>query len=160
MSYKLNDDWSVALTWMVLPAGRAWQKAAGTALARFGVSLSVAAPILVVARLGDGVHQKVVAYEAGIDSAAVVRSLDQLERDGLLLRKGDPVDRRAKTLHLTPKGRALARKLDKVIQKLRDDLLTAVSPEDGAAAVRVLRELERASNRSATGANTADSTPE
>jgi MarR family transcriptional regulator for hemolysin len=148
MSYKMNDDWPVALTWMVLPAGRAWQKAAGAALASFGVSLSAAAPILVVARLGDGVQQRVVAYEAGIDSAAVVRSVDQLERDGLLLRKPDPIDRRAKTLHLTPEGRILARKLEKVIRKLRDELLTGVSPEDGAAAVRVLRELERASNRS------------
>jgi MarR family transcriptional regulator for hemolysin len=160
MSYKLDDDWSVALTWMVLPAGRAWQKAAGAALARFGVSLSVAAPVLVVARLGDGVQQKVVAYEAGIDSAAVVRSVDLLERDGLLLRKPDPIDRRAKTLHLTPKGRALARKLDKVIEKLRDELLANISPADGAAAVRVLRELERGSNQSTMGTSLVDAPPD
>jgi MarR family transcriptional regulator for hemolysin len=124
------------------------------------VSLSVAAPVLVVARLGDGVQQKVVAYEAGIDSAAVVRSVDLLERDGLLLRKPDPIDRRAKTLHLTPKGRALARKLDKVIEKLRDELLANISPADGAAAVRVLRELERGSNQSTMGTSLVDAPPD
>ncbi|MFC6647093.1 MarR family winged helix-turn-helix transcriptional regulator [Granulicella cerasi] len=151
MSYKSSDEWAVALTWMVLPAGRAWQKAAGAALERFGVSLSVAAPILVVARMGNGVQQKVIAYEAGIDEAAVVRSVDQLERDGLLLRKPDPGDGRAKTIHLTPKGRGLVRKLDKVIRDLRDDLLREISQKDGMAAVRVLRELERGANRNLSG---------
>jgi MarR family transcriptional regulator for hemolysin len=149
MSYKANDDWAVALTWMVLPAGRAWQKAAGAAFARFGISLSAAAPILVVARMGGGIQQKTVADEAGIDSAAVVRAVDQLEHDGLLVRRPDHSDRRAKTLYLTPKGRALAKRLDRIIQKLRADVLGGVRQEDGEAAVRVLRTLECAANEGA-----------
>jgi len=146
VSYKLEDDWSEALTWMVLPAGRAWQRAAGAALARHHISLSRAAPILVVARLGDGVQQKTIADEAGIDSAAIVRSLDELEREGLLKRKPDPIDRRAKTVHLTSKGRRLGKELDKVIRELRAGLLANIQREEGEVAVKVLRELERASN--------------
>lgn len=146
MSYKLDDDWSEALTWMVLPAGRAWQRAAGAALAQHNISLSRAAPILVVSRLGDGIQQKTIADEAGIDSAAIVRSLDELEREGLLKRKSDPFDRRAKTVHLTLKGRNLAKELDKVIRELRTGIIASIRREDGKVAVKVLRELERASN--------------
>jgi MarR family transcriptional regulator for hemolysin len=154
MSFKKGDAWRMGLTWTVLPAGRAWQRAAGVAFARFGISLSAAAPILVVSRLGDGVRQKVVAEEAVIDPAAIARSVDQLEKAGLLLRRTDATDRRAKTLHLTPAGREMATKLEEVLDALRRDVLNRVSEEDGEAALHVLRALERACNE------TVDDAPE
>ncbi|MCC2976582.1 winged helix DNA-binding protein [Sphingomonas sp. PL-96] len=139
-----QDEWSTALTWMVLPAGRAWQRAAGVALARLGVSLSAAALILVVSRLGEGVRQKDVAEESAIDAAAIARSVTQLERDGLLQRRTDATDARARTLHLTAQGHALAERLEEALAQLRRDVLGGVSEQDGACAVRVLAALETA----------------
>ncbi|QJU59970.1 winged helix DNA-binding protein [Sphingomonas sp. AP4-R1] len=144
MSIKDTDNWALALTWMVLPAGRAWQQAAGVALSRMGLSLSAAAPLLVVARLGDGVRQRDVAEEAAIDPAAIARSVLQLEKDGLLLRRTDAHDARAKTLHLTPPGQELVVKLERALDTLRDELLKGISDRDGKAAVRVLLALETA----------------
>jgi len=144
MSFEETDDWQVALTWMVLPAGRAWQRAAGIALTRLGLSLSAAAPLLVIARLGDGVRQRDVAEEAAIDPAAIARSVNQLEKDGLLLRRTDASDARAKTLHLTAAGRELAARLDGALNLLRKDILSRISEQDGKAAVRVLLALDAA----------------
>jgi MarR family transcriptional regulator for hemolysin len=153
MSFKATDDWRISLTWMVLPAGRAWQRAAGVAFTRLGLSLSAAAPLLVIARLGDGVRQRHVAEEAAIDPAAIARSVTQLEKDGLLVRRTDPTDARAKTLHLTSAGRELVAKLDGALDELRKNVLSKVSDRDGQAAVRVLLALDAACTEEAIGAD-------
>lgn len=144
MSIKDTDNWALALTWMLLPAGRGWQQAAGVALSQLGLSLSAAAPLLVIARLGDGVRQRDVAEEAAIDPAAIARSVLQLEKDGLLRRLTDANDARAKTLHLTAAGRELAIKLEQALDALRSEVLKGISARDGQAAVRVLLALESA----------------
>lgn len=142
----MEDDWQVALIWTLLPAGRAWQKAAGAAFAELGVSLAVAAPVLVIARLGNGVRQKAVSEAAGIDPAALVRSLDQLETSGILRRADDPHDRRAKTLHLTDKGAQLAADLQRMLEQVKRRIFSRFSDADGATTVRVLAEIMRAAN--------------
>ena len=142
----MQEDWQLALIWTILPAGRAWQRAASAAFADLGVSLSVAAPVLVIARLGNGVRQKAVSDAAGIDPAAVVRSLDQLESSGILRRAEDPHDRRAKTLHLTEKGTQLARDLEQTLEQVKARILSGISDVDGAVAARVLAEIIRAAN--------------
>jgi MarR family transcriptional regulator for hemolysin len=146
MSRKKHDDWKAAFTWTVLPAGRAWQKAASAAFTDLGVSLSVAAPVLVLARLGPDVRQKAVADAAGIDPAAVVRSLDQLEKSGILRRTEDPQDRRAKTLRLTEKGEQLADALENALAQVQARVFAGVSKADGEITTRVLTEIMRASD--------------
>jgi MarR family transcriptional regulator, transcriptional regulator for hemolysin len=153
MSFKETDDWREALTWMILPVGRAWQKAAGVALARTGQSLSSAATILLVARLGDGVKQKDVAEEAVLDPAAIARSILQLEAEGLVTRRTDTQDTRAKILSLTPAGHALAVELDAILMDLRKAVFGSVSEEDGKAAVQALLALEAACGKDAQTAS-------
>lgn len=139
------NPWNSDLTWILMPVGRLWCRAAGVAFERMGVTLSAAAPILSVARLGDGVRQNVVAEQIGVDNAALVRSLDKLEQASLIERRVDAADRRAKTLHLTKTGRALAKKLDVALNTYLKQVFAQVSDADGEAALRVLRMIETAS---------------
>lgn len=139
-----TGDWKVDLTWNLLPAGRAWQRVVGNAFAAHGISLSLAAPVLVLAYKGDGLRQKAIAEAAAIDPAAVVRSLNELEQGGLLERKIDPSDRRANTLHLTKAGRDLAKKLDQILTDLRDQLFAEITSEEGDAVAKVFHLIERA----------------
>lgn len=88
-------------------------------------------------------RQKDIAEEAGIDPAAIARSVTQLEKDGLLLRQADAGDARAKMLHLTPAGRALVAKLNKAIDGVRKDILSEATDEEGRAAVRVFLALTK-----------------
>lgn len=139
-----EDDWRHALTWMILPVGRAWYRAVSKAFGDFGMSFSTAAPILAIAKLGDGSRQNVIAEAIGVDRAALVRSIDQLESMGLVERRIDPDDGRGRRLYLTGPGRTLASELDGVAGDIRNRALASIASSDGKAAVRALNSLERA----------------
>ena len=139
-----DEDWQSALTWMILPVGRIWYRAVSNAFVNFGMSFSTAAPILAISKLGDGSRQNVIAKAIGVDNAAMVRSIDELESLGLVERRDDPDDRRAKALFLTKKGRVLAKELGSLAEDIRKRALADVTAASGKAAVSVLRNLERA----------------
>lgn len=139
-----EEDWRSALTWMILPVGRAWYRAVSKAFEDFGMSFSTAAPILAIAKLGDGSRQNVIAEAIGVDRAALVRSIDQLQKLRLVERRIDPDDRRGRTLHLTRRGHLLAQDLGVVAEQIRKRALDAVTAADGKAAVRTLQLLEQA----------------
>ncbi|MNJ61607.1 Transcriptional regulator SlyA [compost metagenome] len=100
-----------------------------------------------IVRLGDGVHQVAVAQAAGLESPSLVRLLDQLCNAGFVCRRGDPVDRRAKALSLTPSGRVLAEAIEGELVRLRREVLQGIDEADLLATLRVLRAFEVAAQR-------------
>ena len=142
-----SADSSYALTNSLQPVRRAWQQAAGAALAASGLSASVATVILLVSRLGDGVRQHVLAEEVGVNPAALVRTLDQAEEAQLLERRGVPGNRRVRAIFLLPEGRRLAVAMEETVTTLRETLLGDIPREDIDIAVRVLRTFEERARR-------------
>ncbi|HDS1697243.1 MULTISPECIES: MarR family transcriptional regulator [unclassified Pseudomonas] len=132
-------------------AARHWRRICHTALTGYGISEACAAPLLMIVRLGDGVHQVAVAQAAGLESPSLVRLLDQLCKAGLVCRSEDPLDRRAKALSLTAEGRALAEAIEAELVRLRRDVLGGIDQADLGAALRVLRAFEAAGLGSAGG---------
>lgn len=92
----------------------------------------------VIRRLGEGVRQKDIAEELGIEAPSLVRLLDQLEASGLAVRKLDPEDGRSKTLYLTDAGRRIANEIDERLLGFRRMVFNGVSKEDADAFLRVL----------------------
>lgn len=107
-----------------------------------GLSEARAAPLIWVGRLGGGVRQVTLAAHIGIEGPSLVRLLDQLEAAGLLERRDDPEDRRAKTIWLTAEGKTLTRRIERVLTELRERLLQDISDADIAAALRVFQALD------------------
>jgi len=136
------DDWRQSLVQTLLPVGRVWRRAAGVAFEELGVSLAVAAPVITLQRLGGGVRHNVLADEVGVDPAAMVRSIDQLEKAGYVERRPDPEDRRAKSLHLTASGRALADRLQQAYVPFRNAVMADVTPEEAATALKVMMAVD------------------
>ena len=132
------------LTGTILRLTRIYRRAVDRTLAAHGLSEARALPVLHIARLGEGVRQGALAEELGIEGPSLVRLLDQLCAAGLVERRDDPRDRRAKTLHLTPEGRALAAVIETTLDTLRSGLLAQVTNEDLDAALRVLAAFEAA----------------
>lgn len=139
----LRRDFTAGL----LQTGRQWRKIVDQSLGKSDISEACAAPLLWIGRLGGGVRQITLASYVGIEGPSLVRLLDQLEASALVVRKEDKVDRRAKTLWLTPKGKEFAEGLEDILTELREKVLADVSSEDLVAALRVLAAFDRASTQ-------------
>lgn len=72
---------------------------------------------------------------------AVLRMIDSMEQSGLLVREGDPVDRRVKHMYLTDKGRKLLQELRPYASKVREIATHNVEPEELLQALEVLKRI-------------------
>lgn len=131
-------------TGAVLRLARIYRREVNRALAEHGLSDARALPVLHIARAGGGMRQGVLAEELGVEGPSLVRVLDQLCAAGLVERRDDPADGRAKTLHLTSDGAALAVIAEDTVQSVRSRLLVGVSDEDLAATLRTFAAFEAA----------------
>ncbi|GAJ91860.1 MarR family transcriptional regulator [Agrobacterium sp. SHOUNA12C] len=137
----------------LLTTGRQWRRVVDLVLSSHGISEASAAPLLWIGRLGGGVRQVVLANYVGIEGPSLVRLLDQLEGLGLVMRKDDPTDRRAKGLWLTTEGEALATRMEETLDELRGRILANVDKADIEAAIRVLQAFEDFEAPKASGTN-------
>jgi MarR family transcriptional regulator for hemolysin len=129
-------------TGSLLRLARIYRREVNRALAEHDLSDARALPVLHIARSGGGMRQGHLAEELGVEGPSLVRILDQLCAAGLVERRDDPRDGRAKTLHLTAEGEALAEVVEAAVQELRQRLLASVSDEDLAATVRTFAAFE------------------
>ena len=133
-----------AFTGGLLRLARIYRREVNRTLAEHGLSDARALPVLHIARAGGGVRQGVLAEELGVEGPSLVRILHQLESAGLVERRDDPTDRRAKTLHLTPEGDDLAGVVEDTVKDLRTRMLAGVTDSDLDAALRTMSILEAA----------------
>ncbi|ANN67492.1 MarR family winged helix-turn-helix transcriptional regulator [Bordetella bronchialis] len=139
---KPSDARLAALTGHLLVIHRAYRAAADKALADYGLSQATAWPVIWVGRLGDGVRQGVLAEAMGVEGPSLVRVVDQLETAGLIERREDPLDRRAKTLHLTRSGHALRERVEEMLVRLRRQVFQGVDAADAEACIRVFESIK------------------
>jgi MarR family transcriptional regulator for hemolysin len=132
------------ITGGVVAASRQWRRVCQTALMNSGVSEACAGPLLMIARLGEGVRQVTVAQACGLESPSLVRLLDQLSKANLVQRTEDPTDRRAKALSLTDEGRALANSIEAELIRLRREVFADIDPADLEATQRVFKAIASA----------------
>jgi len=137
------DKTLMTLTQTLIHVGRAYKGAADGLTADFELSHASAWPVLMISRLGDGVRPGIVADAVGIEPPSLVRIIDQLVAAGLVLRKDDPSDRRAKTLSLTAEGKRMAERLEKALAPFRRELFKDMPQADVEATVRVLTRLDQ-----------------
>src|SRR3954453_1951724 len=95
--------------------------------AQFGMSRAKWA---VLARLDrfEGLKQTELADMLDLQPISLTRLLDSLCDNGLIERRPDPEDRRAKRLYLTPAARPLLEQLDGQVEELAGTVLAGVDP--------------------------------
>jgi len=76
--------------------------------------------------------QKVVATRLGIDGGDIVAFVDGLQRAGLITRERDERDRRRQILGISPTGRRLLRRVEKLMDAAEPGVLAALSEEQRA----------------------------
>jgi DNA-binding MarR family transcriptional regulator len=85
--------------------------------------------------------QLALAEAIHYDKTRLIGLLDELERDGLIARKPDPSDRRARTVDLTPAGRARHAAAQADVRAMEDEFLGDLSATDRDRLRRVLSRL-------------------
>lgn len=121
---------------------RSYKAAADKAVVHIGLSQAMAWPLVMIGRLGNGIRPGVLADVLAIEGASLVRQLDQLVDAGLVERREDTVDRRAKTLHLTPAGTRAGAKIETSLLAMRDAMFDGISDADLDACLRVFTALD------------------
>jgi len=122
---------------------RRLRQAVDAELQAFGLTDATWRPLAYVGRLGGGVRQKELAIALAIEGPSLVRQLDNLERRGLIERREDETDRRARGIYLTRAGRDLAVRVAKVGTEIEERLLAKVPAADLEICQRVLASIER-----------------
>jgi MarR family transcriptional regulator for hemolysin len=85
-----------------------------------------------------------IGEQMGVTSAAASQAIDRLVLQGLIERTEDPIDRRAKRLALTPKGRMLIEKGIEARSRWVEGLTDALTPEQQSMTISALTLLTEA----------------
>ncbi|MFF3200752.1 MarR family winged helix-turn-helix transcriptional regulator [Streptomyces sp. NPDC002962] len=95
--------------------------------------------------------QAALAEAIRADKTRIIAVLDDLEDRGLIRRRPDPGDRRARLLSLTTEGRRLRDTVQSTIQKGEERLLAQLPPADRDGFLRGLQALSALVEPGATG---------
>ncbi len=135
-----NSSRRAAFGALLSRAYRQWRRAADLRLQPYDLTEATWLPLLRIARAPEPPRQKDLAASLFVDNSSVVRLLDNLEAAGLVERK-EGEDRRAKIIKLTPRGRAIADKVETVARGVRTDALAGLSDKDIETTIRVLEHV-------------------
>jgi MarR family transcriptional regulator for hemolysin len=142
---KLDPQADFTLT--LVKVARLYRQGVDKALSGLGLSDALALPVVLLGRRPEGVRQNQLADELGVEGPSLVRLLDRLVEHGLVERREDPLDRRAKLVHLTEAGRAHSRRASHALDQYRSNLLEDVQEADVETARSLLHLLEQRLNR-------------
>ena len=76
--------------------------------------------ILVMLSMKDGTTQKEIANGLGLEGATLIPILDKMEKDGLVVRKVDPADRRNNRVYRTEKAESIWPSMVECALKIRE----------------------------------------
>jgi MarR family transcriptional regulator for hemolysin len=138
-----QEQWREGIGRLIALTARQWRRAVDQRLQQFGLTEATWLPMLHLARAPAPMRQKDLAASLALDGSTVVRLLDELQSAGLIDRRADAGDRRAKAIHLTEAGRALVDRLEAVSREVRQETLAGLGDAEIEAAARVLHRISQ-----------------
>jgi len=99
---------------------------------------------IVLVRLwqNDGATQTELVESTLKDKATLSRILGVMERDGLVLRRPDPVDSRSRRVHLTRAGKDLRSRFTPIVRAMVEQIEAGISESDLEITLRTMLRLE------------------
>lgn len=138
-----NDDQALTKFMMALTqVSRTYKSACDQLAATFGLTQAVAWPAVMIGRMGEGVRPGAIAEALGLEPSSVVRVIDQLINAGLVERRDDANDRRAKMLYLTNEGRKRVEQIENALVPFRRRLLQGLTQAELDVCMRVFETLD------------------
>ncbi|KQR35449.1 MarR family transcriptional regulator [Rhizobium sp. Leaf155] len=109
-------------------------------VAEKGLTLARARTLFALSRRGS-LTQKELAEELEIETPTLVRLLDAMEKQKLIERRSDEIDRRAKRIHMTPAGLQIFEDVDAQAKAMRAEIALDISTDEIRVALTVVRRL-------------------
>jgi len=145
----------VELADAVMRAGKRMRRETFHRLSPHGITPSQGRALEVLARGahhgGDKIRLNQLAERLHIAPRSVTTVVDALEAAGLVARTQDPEDRRAILLQLTTAGHAVVEQIGRVRQEVAEEYFGAISAEQRAALLGLLRATDTAYEASHPG---------
>jgi MarR family transcriptional regulator for hemolysin len=98
--------------------------------------------VLVRLEKNEGVSQARLAELTDVDAMTMVRILDRMESEGLLERRPDPADRRARCLYLTAKARPLLAEIQRLGDLTRSEVFGGIQKAELDSFMDVLERMD------------------
>jgi DNA-binding MarR family transcriptional regulator len=130
------------LCWLLARVSHVLTTESTAALEEVGISPRDHA-VLTTAMTGQ-LTQTEIARIVGLDKTTMVVTVDELEMAGLAERLRSHSDRRARVIEVTDEGERMVRAADKVLDRVREDVLSALPAEDRDVFLRALCTLASA----------------
>ncbi|MFB2830967.1 transcriptional regulator SlyA [Aeromonas jandaei] len=108
---------------------RLWRTAADLELAPLGLTHPRWTALWKLSRMGNHVSQKTLADALEIELPSLMRTLGQLEEQGLIERHCCSQDKRARIVSVTPTGQTLLDQIANRIMNIRRELLAGIDEE-------------------------------
>src|SRR3546814_10714917 len=132
-------------------AARSMRRAVDRRLQPYGLTEATWLPLLRLSRSPVPMRQKDLAASLGLDSSSVVRLIDALQAAGLVQRKEEDQDRRAKAIVLTARGQATVAQVERVAKEVRDGAMSDIPDAELRRALRLVTQLCAALERANPG---------
>lgn len=91
----------------------------------------------------EGISQKELSIAVRKDQNTTKAIVDKLTNKGYIHREGNPLDKRAFILTLTPKAREIAPKLSRLDEEMIDTLKEGLSSEELDTLANILKKIQR-----------------
>ncbi len=122
---------------------RTWRAVIDNRLKPLGLTQTLWVTLHNISQLPPEQSQIQLAKAIGVEQPSLVRTLDQLEKKGLISRTPCPDDRRAKRITLTDKATPVIQELEGVIKRSREDILQGLSDTEINTMVSLISRLEK-----------------
>jgi MarR family transcriptional regulator for hemolysin len=132
---------------------RAWRLKLDERLKPMGLSQAKWRTLLHLSLAGDALTQAEIAARLGVEEPTVVTLLHRLEKEGWIVRRGSPHDRRCKMVLLGRRAQNVISQISAEAEELRHELLENISATDLRTCMRVLTQIyEKAERKNGNGA--------
>ena len=128
---------------LIARVGRQWRREVDRRLQPFGLTEAAWLPLVHLARAPAPMRQKDLAASLVLDGSTVVRLLDALETSGLIERREESADRRAKTITVTARGMWIIGQVEVASREVRNAGLLGLSEGEIESATRALELVQK-----------------
>ncbi|MDK3018020.1 MarR family winged helix-turn-helix transcriptional regulator [Pseudodonghicola flavimaris] len=122
---------------------RLWRRVLDIHLTEAGLTDATWVPLIHLKETGGGLTQKDLAGLVGVEGSSLVRVIDILSRQGLVERRPDATDGRARLIFLTAEGDRRVSEIRAMLYAAEKEMLMDLSDSEIAATLETFTRIER-----------------